>query len=341
MSTFSKLTVTAVLSGVMVATGLLFAPSAKAETELLINNYLPPKHPFQTGIIVPWIKDVIAATNGSVVPKLSAAAVGPPPKNWQTVTKGVADVVLLANLFQPQRIQLPKVAELPLSSPSAQITSMALWNTHEKFFAQADEYKGAKLIGSFVLTPNVIHSSTKPIRTIADLKGFKLRAAPGLTTNLLNELGAVPVASGPAKIFSLVSKGVVDGVAVPSHGLRAFRILPYIKYSTIIPGGLSNTSFSLLINGKKWDSLSKTEQDQVMSVSGIRISKNASKTDKMAAGSLKALEEKGGGLVDPDPAFVEFIQKFAAKAEAEWLTKADAKGIDAKAAMAFFRSQLK
>ena len=191
----SKLKATSVLTGVMIAAGMAFTAPVQAETEILINNYLPPKHPFQTIVVAPWVKDVAAATNGAVVPKLSAAAVGPPPKNWQTVTKGVADVVVLANLFQSKRIQLPVLSEMPLSSPSAAKTSTALWETHNKFFAAADEYKGAKLLGSFVLTPNVIHSGTTPITTLEDLKGYKLRAAPGITTNLLNELGAVPVAS--------------------------------------------------------------------------------------------------------------------------------------------------
>lgn len=337
---FAKLTASAVLSGSIVAAGLLVASPASAETELLINNYLPPKHPFQVGIVDPWIKDVVAATNGAVVPTLSAAAVGPPPKNWQTVEKGVADVVLMANLFQPQRIHMPKVGEIPLSSPSAIKTSRALWSTHEKFFAPADEYKGAKLVGSFVLTPNVIHSTGKPIKSVADLKGFKLRAAPGLTTNLLNELGAVPVASGPSKIFGLVSKGVVDGIAVPAHGLKAFRILPFIKSTTLIPGGLSNTTFSLLINQDKWESLSAAEQEAVMKVSGMHISDNTAATDKIAAGNLKALEEAGGTLVEPDPAFVEAIREFAQKAEADWLETANAKGIDGAAALKFFRAQL-
>lgn len=337
----SKLKTTTILSGMIVAVGIAFTPSAQAETEVLINNYLPPKHPFQTVVVAPWVKDVAAATNGAVVPKLSAAAVGPPPKNWQTVAKGVADVVVLANLFQPKRIQLPVLAEMPLSSPSGEKTSTALWNTHNEYFAAADEYKGAVLLGSFVLTPNVINSGTKPITSIEDLKGYKLRAAPGITTNLLNELGAVPVASGPSKIFGLISKGVVDGVAVPAHGLRAFRMLPYIKSVTVIPGGLSNTSFSLLMNKDKWDSLTPEQQEQVMSVSGSHISKNSHKFDKIAAGSLKALTDQGGTIVAPNAAFMAAIAKHTLGLQAEWLKTANAKGIDGAAAKEYFLSQLK
>ncbi len=330
-----------ILTGAIVAAGIASVAPASAQTELLINNYLPPPHPFQTQIVAPWVEDVAKATNGSVKPVLSAAAVGPPPKNWQTVTKGVADVVLMANLFQPKRIQLPVIAEIPLNSGSSEKTSAALWATHEKFFAPADEYKGAVLLGSFSLTPNVIHSGGKVIRTVEDLQGFKLRAAPGVTTNLLNELGAVPVASGPSQIFGLISKGVVDGVAVPAHGLRAFRMLPYIKASTLIPGGFSNTTFSLLMNQDKWESLSAEQQAQVMSVSGAFISAKGPGMDKIAEGSLKALQDEGGQVVDADPALIEAIRPFAANLEAEWLETANGKGIDGKAAMAFFRAQIK
>ena len=337
----SKLKATSVLTGVMIAAGMAFTAPVQAETEILINNYLPPKHPFQTVVVAPWVKDVIAATNGAVAPKLSAAAVGPPPKNWQTVVKGVADVVVLANLFQSKRIQLPVIGEMPLSSPSGEKASTALWNTHTKFFADADEYKGAKLLASFMLTPNVINSGTGEITSLEDLKGYKLRASPGISTNLLRDLGAVPVASGPSKIFGLISKGVVDGVAVPAHGLRAFRMLPYIKSVTVIPGGLSNTSFSLLMNQDKWDSLTPEQQEQVMSVSGAHISKSSHKFDKIAAGSLKALTDQGGTIVEPNAAFMAAIAAHTEGLQAEWLKMANAKGIDAAAAKDYYLSQLK
>ncbi|MEE2998912.1 MAG: TRAP transporter substrate-binding protein DctP [Pseudomonadota bacterium] len=334
-----------VITGITLILGFVLASTFSSKpansVDLLINNYLPPKHPFQVAIQGPWAKAVKAATKGSVTPKFSAAAVGPAPKNWQTVTKGIADVVLLANIFQRKRIQLPTVSEFPLSSPGALKTSRALWATHEKFFKKANEYKGTHLVGSFVLTPNIIHSLKKPLKTVADLKGIKTRASPGLAVKVLNALGAVPVASGPFKIFTLASTGVVDAVSVPAHGLFAFKIMPYVKYTTRIKGGLTNTSFSFLINGKKWDGLSKTQQNQIMSVSGMAISNKGSKTDKIAAGALNVLKKKGGKVIEPDPSLVKALTKISAASQNNWLKKANAKGIDGKAALAFFKSQIK
>ena len=341
MQSISTNAVTTALAGAIVVAGISFANPSASQTELLINNYLPPKHPFQIGIVEPWIKQVIEATNGTVVPKLSAGRVGPPPKNWQTVTKGVADVVVLANVFQPKRIQLPTISQLPLNSPSAEKTSIALWETHKKFFAKANEYKGAVLLGSFVGSPNLIHHGKKPINSVADLTGVKLRASPGITTKILKSAGAVPVASGPAKIFNLVSKGVVDGVAVPAYGLRSFRIMPYVKFTTDIPGGLTNTSFSMLVNQAKWDSLNKEQQAQIMRVSGRVISENAKKVDEVSSASLEDLKKEGGQVIKASPEFIEEIRKLALGAENDWKKAASGKGIDADAALAFYKEQLK
>ena len=64
---------------------------------LLINNHLLAKQRFELAIQRPWSKRVANATGNSVTPKYSTVAVGPAPKSWQTATKGLADVVLLAN----------------------------------------------------------------------------------------------------------------------------------------------------------------------------------------------------------------------------------------------------
>ncbi|MDA0238715.1 MAG: TRAP transporter substrate-binding protein [Proteobacteria bacterium] len=332
--------VTAGLSGILAAAAVS-VPTPASAAELLINNYLPPKHPFQLGIVEPWIKDVAAATKGSVDAKLSAAAVGPPPKNWQTVTKGIADLVLLANGFQPNRILLPTISHIPFNSPSAVKTSMALWNSELKYFHKADEFKGAKLLGSFTGSSNYLYTGKQAVESFSDMKGLKLRTSSGVTTTIVEQMGGVAVPSSPSKIFGLVSKGVVDGLTAPGYGLRAFRVLPYVKYATVVPGGFTNTSFTWLMNKKKWDGLTKEQQAQVMSVSGEVISKHTAKVDSMSAAGLDALKKAGGKVVSPSAEFVTSLKKLADAAEAEWLAGAEKKGIDGKAALAYYKSQLK
>jgi hypothetical protein len=78
-----------------------------------------------------------------------------------------------------------------------------------------------------------------------------------------------------------------------------------------------------------------------MSVSGMHVSNYLTVGDRVAAGGLKALKKQGGKVIAAGPDLMAAIRKFAAKAEAQWLAKAKAKGIDGPAAMAFYKAQLK
>ncbi len=75
-------------------------------------------------------------------------------------------------------------------------------------------------------------------------------------------------------------------------GCVAFRMEPYIKAVTTFPGGMSNTTFSLLMNKDKWDSLTAEQQTQVMSVSGAHVSSKGPGMDRIANGAMKKLQAK-------------------------------------------------
>ena len=86
---------------------------ARAETKLLFNLFLPPKHPFNVGIFRPWAARVAAESGGRVTVEFSSASLGPPQKQWNLITKGIADVTMLANPFERNRLILPRIATLP------------------------------------------------------------------------------------------------------------------------------------------------------------------------------------------------------------------------------------
>ena len=88
----------------------LHAAPANAETKILLNRFVPAKHPFNTGMFVPWAKDVAKATNGRVKVEFSTASLAPPPKQWNMVSKGIADAAMLANIFERNRLKLPAIA---------------------------------------------------------------------------------------------------------------------------------------------------------------------------------------------------------------------------------------
>ena len=342
MRKFIRNTLVAAASVTAVSGASLGAMPAQAETKILFNRFVPPKHPFNTGMFVPWAKDVEKATNGRVKVEFATASLAPPPKQWNMVSKGIADAAMLANIFERNRLKLPAVAQLPFSSIKAEARGVALWRTYKKHLEKANEYKGMQLLGLWTLSgANILHTR-KPILSVADLKNEKMWVIAGIPNKMFTKLGAVVVSVPGVKMFNVVSKGIVNGAVTSVYPLLAFKLMPYVKHITRFPGGINANTFSFLFSKKKWDRLSKRDKAAIWSVSGERIGANAGRaTDRLDDKAMMLGKKKGIKFHAASPAFVAEMKQKLAYVTENWIKAANSRGVDGKAAVAYFRSQLK
>lgn len=342
MKTVSRLIVSGLVCAVAAPAILLAATPASAETNILFNRFVPPKHPFNVGMFIPWAKDVAKATNGRVKVEFSSASLAPPPKQWNMVSKGIADAAMLANIFERNRLKLPPIVQIPFTAEKAESRSVALWRTHQKYLAKANEYKGMKLLGQWTLSGAAIHHTKKPIRSVADLKNEKMWVIAGIPNKMFTNLGAVVVSVPGVKMFQVVSKGVVNGAVTSYYPLLAFKLMPYVKHITRAPGGINANSFSFLFSEKKWKKLAKQDRDAILSVSGERIAVNAGrKVDQLDAKARKIGKAKGIKFYNASDSFVSEMKAKLAYVTDDWLKAAKSRGVDGKAALTYYKSQLK
>ncbi len=168
-----------------------------------------------------------------------------------------------------------------------------------------------------------------------------MRANAGLGAKSINMLGGSAVTSSGTEIFSLVSKGVVDGMVFPPDGIARFKVGKYLKYATIIPGALYVNSWSYIMNKKQWDGISKPDQKAIMAVSGeVMGAAGGAMFDKRGDAALANLESKEGMEKNTaSPAMMAALRKKLVPLQEEYFKDAAKKGIDGKAALAYFRSQ--
>lgn len=334
-----KISLSAFLGGVVLVGGTMSAVPAKAETELLFNRFLPAKHPFNVGMFIPWAKDVARVTNGSVKVKFTEKSLAPPPKQWNMVSKGIADVAMLANNFEAGRLKLPNIAQIPFGASSAEKRGLAMWRTHVKYLAKANEYKGMKVLGQWTVSA-ASFLADKPILKVADLKNYKIWAINGIPNKMMKSLGAVVVSVPGVKMFNVVSKGIVKGSVTSHYPLMTFKLMPYIKHITDIPGGFQSNNFSLLFSEKKWNGLSASEKKAITGISGDTVAINAGKRVDFLNDKAKGLAlKKGIKFYNASPEFVKEIRAKTQFVIDDWLKIASSKGIDGQAALDFFKSQ--
>jgi TRAP-type C4-dicarboxylate transport system substrate-binding protein len=326
------------LAGALVAA----TTAARAETKILFSPFTPPGHIIFTGIVQPWAKDVERVTEGRVKITYPANSLAPPPAQWEMVTNGIADAAFIFNGFAQKRLPLINMAHLPFTTTTGEATSVALWRTYEKFFKKADEYKGVHLLGLFMHPGDELFSLGQPIVKVSQIQGLKVWAAPGPPAEAMGKLGAA-VVSGPAvRMYEIVSKGTVDAyVGIPYSDVKNFKLVPYTKGITVIPGKFAGASFSMFMNAKTWAGLSKKDQDAIDSVSGEMIARHAKAWDDDDKVGLKELLAAGAKQVQAPPEFMAELQNKMQFLEDNWLKDAAAAGVDGKAALAYFRAEAK
>ena len=322
--------------------GLLSVGSVSAQTTLTMSSWVGPSHPLTRDVLGGWAAAVEKATNGRVklqmLPKAPMAAAG----TFDGVRDGLVDVSYVTASYTPARHPLPLLAELPGSGGSAEVNSVAYNRIHWKYLQQANEYKGVKLLGVFTHGPGQMFSVKKPVNSVADLSGMKVRSGGGISEASAKALGASPLVKPAPESYELLSSGVADATFFPSESIKSFNLDKVVKHATYFPGGFYSSSFGFFMNEDKWNKLSKQDQDAITSVSGEALARLAGKAwDAADKVGIEALKAAGVTMVDANPAFVADVRKRTEPLISDWVKAANAKGIDGAKVYAEFHEELK
>ncbi len=309
--------------------------------DLSMSSWLPAKHHIVTGMMQPWIDDVKRVTDGRVSIKILAKGLGHPKAHFDIAKNGLATTAYSCNVYIPGRFSLPQGMELPFLGDSAEAMCVAYWRTYKKFFEKAGEYKGAKLISVFVHGPGQIHNSKKPIKTIADLKGMKFRIPGGIAAEVTKTLGVVGIQKPASKSYEILSRGVADGIFFPKSSISAFKITKLVPYTTLVPGGLYNTAFFVVMNQDAFDGFSAADQKAIDAVSGEVFAKRAGQVwDAKDKSGLAAIKAAGNKVTFASRKFMAELKNATKDIEGVWIKRAKAKGVDGAAALKFFRGEV-
>ncbi|HWD23677.1 MAG TPA: TRAP transporter substrate-binding protein [Burkholderiales bacterium] len=317
-----------------------FAMPAHAQTTLTYSSWVSPAHHLSVWQ-VNWTKQVEKATGGRLkfnqLPKHPAAA----PGTFDAVRDGLVDLSYVTASYTPARHILPLMAELPGAGETAEINSVAYSRIHWKHFHKVGEYKGVKLLAVWTHGPGQMFTK-KPVAKIADIQGLKIRTGGGIAEAVANALGASAFVKPAPESYELLKSGVADGVFFPLESVISFKLDTVLEQATLFRGGMYSSSFGFFINEDKWNKLSKQDQAAIEKLALENAARSNGKSwDAADQKGFEALKKAKVKIVNADPALQAEVQKRSAPIIDDWVKKASAKGVDAKAALQEFRAELK
>jgi TRAP-type transport system periplasmic protein len=303
---------------------------AADEVILKVHHFLPAGSYAQQKFIQPWCDKIAKESAGrmkcQIYPSMQLG--GTPPQLVEQVKDGVADIVWTLPGYTAGRFPLTEVFELPFMMQSPEATSKALWD-YVQLYALS-EYKGVHLIAMHVHGDGVFHMREKPIRTVADLKGLKVRAPTRQTNRLLAALGATPVAMPVPQVSEALSKGVIDGALVPYEVVPSVKIQEIVKYhSETDPAepALYTSTFMFAMNKARYDSLPADLKKVIDANSGQAFSGQIGRVFLAADAEGKKLTARNTTNVIPKEELALW-KKLATPIVTNWVADVNARGAD-------------
>jgi TRAP-type C4-dicarboxylate transport system substrate-binding protein len=110
--------------------------------------------------------------------------------------------------------------------------------------------RGIKGIGLVLYGPNA-YATRKPVRSLADFKGLKMRTlASPMHVIAMEKVGATGVPMIPSEALQAISSGAIDGNRSGMTLFIAFKYFDVVKFATQLNGDA--TIYSMFAVGKAW-----------------------------------------------------------------------------------------
>jgi len=207
----------------------------------------------------PWYEEeIVKRTDGRFKVTIHhGAALAPSREQLDGIKAGLFQMAHFASAYHPGKNPLASFFDLPgLTPPDLKEMAQLELAFMEHPAAKAEmEYRwNAVYIGLSHTRPHYTFLGTKPIRTLADFEGQRVRVG-GKAAEVVEKLGAVGLMIPAPEVYEAISKGTLDHsyFAPASHqGYKIHEVSQYFIYNIGLGSGMG---WFLVANKDAWDAL--------------------------------------------------------------------------------------
>jgi TRAP-type mannitol/chloroaromatic compound transport system substrate-binding protein len=159
------------------------------------------------------------------------------------------------------------------------------------------------------LTKEVFLHSKKPVRTLQDYQGLKIRTI-GAWAPIAEKLGARAVALPPDEIFPALERGVVDAAEWASPAVNLDMGLHKVAKYIILPGIHSTMAIQeCVIRKDAWDKLDPRDQKLFETATRLMTAFTWIRLGHQDAETYQEWIKSGNEVINLDPSFIKEIEK--------------------------------
>jgi TRAP-type C4-dicarboxylate transport system substrate-binding protein len=318
------------LQGFTLAAGLLAAATVAAQTKWDMPTPYPATN-FHTENITQFAADVEKGTGGKLKIQVHpGASLFKAPEIKRAVQGGQAQVgeILISGYSNEDPLfGLDSVPFLATSYPEAK----KLWGASRKAIEERFAKQGMKVLYAVPWPPQGIYSS-KPLQSLADMKGLKMRTYNPYTSRIAELAGAQPVTIQAAELAQAFATGAVNAnitSGATGYDTKAWEVVKnYYDTQAWLPKNI------VFANQKAFDALDKASQVAVVKAAADAEARGWKLSEEKTTFFTGELKKNGMNVAPPSAQLKADFRKIGQTMTEEWLKSA---GADGKAIVDAFR----
>jgi tripartite ATP-independent transporter DctP family solute receptor len=240
----------------------MITPARAAQFELKYGHDLPAEHPINVRSVEAFAR-IKKATNGQVeIKSFPTSQLGSDPAMISQLRSGAVESLAMPGAFLNAIAPLASIENLAYAYPNRDTVFRAMDGDLGKVIRDDIQAKGGMIVLDKIWENGFrnITTSTKPIRTVADLAGLKIRVSPGkIRVDTFQSLGAAPTPISLSELYTALQTHVIDAQENPLLLIdqqKFYEVQKYVSMSEHIWSG-----YWTLFNPDVWKKLGKANQD--------------------------------------------------------------------------------
>jgi len=308
------------------------AAQSKSSMHIKFSTWHPPMSREVKTVWIPMLEALKKRSGGRITYTMYAGgALGKGPEHYDIVAKGLADMGYFTATWTPGRFPLSDVLSLAASVDGKDVSTDIGNTLYERLLKS--EFRGVKMIElngciqSFLWT-------TKPIRTLDDVKGLRIRSPGGHQTNYIKALGAEPVFMPLGDVYLSMQTGTIDGLVTCPPLVLAFKLFEVARQGTLATFGC--VTEGVIMNQKSWDNAPDDLKPIIMEVCHNPFRTTGGLTRDVYRTMMKEIADKGVQLYEmPRQQQAQWFKLFQAETK-KWVAELEAKGLPAREAVMLY-----
>ncbi len=283
----------------------------------------------------PMLEEMKKRSGGRINSTLFAgAALGKGPEHFDIVAKGLSDMGYFTATWTPGRFPLSDVLSMAAWVDGKDLATDIGNAMYERILHR--EFKDVKMlelngcIQSFLWTK-------KPVRSLSDTKGMKIRSPGGHQTHYIKSLGAEPIFMPLGEVYLAIETGTVDGLVTCPPSVLGFKLHEVAKHGVVATFGC--VTEGIVINLESWKKVPEDLKKIIEAVGSNPFRTTGGLNRDVYRTMMKEISDKGVALYDLPSSEAEKWYEGFREVTRRWVADLEAKGLPAKEVVRMYNQE--